>query len=153
MNTLQKADLNKIIRNLSIKEVIKTNWKPYMKINKTAAKFDDTDIEKYNFHQHKSHISINNIDINKKAVSNKVKFCKIDLKYFFCYKELKSLDFYVYFFQKWVDVEEILMKRNICFSLKYIMRFWEESAISSKKNLIVNPYRLKKYLKTLKFKI
>ena len=70
-----------------------------MKINKTDAKFDDTDIEKYNFHQHISHISINNIDINKKAVSNKVKFCKIDLKYFFRYKELKSLDLYLYFFK------------------------------------------------------
>ena len=36
-------------------------------------KFDDTEIEKYKFHQYKSPILINNIDINKIVVSNKVK--------------------------------------------------------------------------------
>lgn len=72
MNTLQKADLNKIMRNLSIKEVIKTNWKPYMKINKTASKFDDTDIEKYNFHQHKIPFWINSVHIHRIVVSSEV---------------------------------------------------------------------------------
>ena len=35
-------------------------------------KFDDTETEKYKFHQDKNPISINNIDINKVAVSNKI---------------------------------------------------------------------------------
>ena len=40
-----------------------------MKMDKII-KFDDTDIEEYKFHQYKSPISINNIDITK-IVSNK----------------------------------------------------------------------------------
>ena len=40
-----------------------------MKMDKTI-KFDDTDIEEYKFHQYKSPISINNIDITE-IVSNK----------------------------------------------------------------------------------
>ena len=39
-------------------------------------KFDDTEIEKYKFHQHKIPILINNIDINKIIVFNKVPFSK-----------------------------------------------------------------------------
>ena len=34
-------------------------------------KFDDTEIEKYKFHQHKGPILINNIDINKIVVSKR----------------------------------------------------------------------------------
>ena len=34
-------------------------------------KFDDTEIEEYKFHQYKSPILINNIDITKIVVSNK----------------------------------------------------------------------------------
>ena len=50
-------------------------------------KFDDTEIEKYKFHQHKSPILINNIDINKIVVSNKVPFGKQDFKIFIGYKD------------------------------------------------------------------
>ena len=32
--------------------------------------FDDTEIEKYKFHKHKSPISLDNIDINKIVVAN-----------------------------------------------------------------------------------
>ena len=41
--------------------------KPYIKMDK---KFGDTEIEEYKFHQHKSPILINDIDINKIAVSS-----------------------------------------------------------------------------------
>ena len=34
--------------------------------------FDDTEIEKYKFHQYKSPISMENIDVNKIVVSNKI---------------------------------------------------------------------------------
>ena len=37
-------------------------------------KFDDTEIEKYKFHQHKSPFSIDNTDINKIVVPIKVFF-------------------------------------------------------------------------------
>ena len=39
-------------------------------------KFDDTEIEKYKFHQHQSPISKDMIDINKIVVSKKVSFGK-----------------------------------------------------------------------------
>ena len=47
-------------------------------------------LKKYKFHQHKSLISINNIDINKIVVSNKVSFGKKDFKYFIGYKDAKK---------------------------------------------------------------
>ena len=45
-------------------------------MDKKIIKFGDTDIEEYKFHQHESSILINNIDINKIVVSNKLPFGK-----------------------------------------------------------------------------
>ena len=45
-------------------------------------KFDDTEIEEYEFHQYKSSILIKDIDNNEIVVSNKFPFDKQDLKYF-----------------------------------------------------------------------
>ena len=45
-------------------------------MEKTIIKFGNAEIRKQKFHQHKRPISINNIDINKIAVSNKVSFDK-----------------------------------------------------------------------------
>ena len=47
-----------------------------LKCIKKLTKFDDTEIEEYKFHQHKSPILINDIDINKIVVSNKLHFGK-----------------------------------------------------------------------------
>ena len=52
--------------------------------------FNNTEIKKYKFHQHKSPISIDNMDINKIVVSNKVFFHKKDFKYFIGYKNAKN---------------------------------------------------------------
>ena len=46
--------------------------KLYVKIDIKSIKSGDTEIEKQTFYQHKSPMSINNIDINKIIVSNKV---------------------------------------------------------------------------------
>ena len=43
-------------------------------MDKKIIKLDDTEIERYKFHQYKSPISINDIDINKIVVSNKLPF-------------------------------------------------------------------------------
>ena len=43
-------------------------------MDKEIIKFDDTKIEKYEFHQNKSPISINYVHINKIVVSNKLPF-------------------------------------------------------------------------------
>ena len=48
----------------------------YVKMDKKIITFCDTEIEKLKFDQHKSPILINNIDINKIEVSNKVSFGK-----------------------------------------------------------------------------
>ena len=77
-------------------------------------KYDDTEIEKYKFYQRKTLISIDNIDINKTAVSNKVSFGKKNSKYFMGYKDAKKLDLYAYFFHKWMHIEKILIKLDLC---------------------------------------
>ena len=50
-------------------------------MEKTIIKSDDIEMEKQKFHQHKRPILINNIDINKIVVSNKVSFSKKGFEY------------------------------------------------------------------------
>ena len=69
-------------------------------MEKTITKFGDIEIKKQKFHQNKRPISIQNTDINKIVVSNKISFVKKGFRYFIGYKYLKKLDLYVYFFQK-----------------------------------------------------
>ena len=64
-------------------------------MDKKIKKFDDTEIEEYKFHQNKSPMSINSIDINKIIISIKLPFGKEDFKYF-----IEKLDFYAYSIQK-----------------------------------------------------
>ena len=52
-------------------------------------KFGETEIEKCKFHQHKTSISIYDLDINKILVSSSKGF-----KYFIGYKDGKNLDHY-----------------------------------------------------------
>ena len=54
-------------------------------------KFNDTEIEEDKFHQCKNPISINDIDTNKTAVSNKFPFGKQDFKYYIGYKYNKEI--------------------------------------------------------------
>ena len=46
---------------------------------------------KNTFHQHESPISMNNIDINKIVVSNKITVGKQDFKYLIGYKDVKKI--------------------------------------------------------------
>ena len=50
--------------------------KAYIKKEKRIIKFDDTEIQKQKFHQHKRPISIKNVDIDKIVVYSKVPFGK-----------------------------------------------------------------------------
>ena len=59
-------------------------------MDKKVIKFGDTEIEKHEFHQHKSPILRNNIGINKIVVSNKVSFGKKGFKYSIGYKDDKK---------------------------------------------------------------
>ena len=56
-------------------------------MDKEIVKLDEANIEEYKCHQNKSPISINDIDINKTVVSNKLPFGKRDFKYLIGYKE------------------------------------------------------------------
>ena len=56
--------------------------KPYIRMNKKIIKFDDTQIEKYKLQQYKSPFSMDNIDVNKIVLSNKISFGRNDFKYF-----------------------------------------------------------------------
>ena len=60
--------------------------KACIKVEKSVIKFGDLEIEKQKFHQHKRHISIKNIDIDKTVVSNKVSFGKNGFRYLIDYK-------------------------------------------------------------------
>ena len=55
--------------------------KLYTKIEKLITKFGDVEIKKQKFHQHKRHISIKNIDVNKIVVSSKASFGENGFKY------------------------------------------------------------------------
>ena len=59
-----------------------------------------TEIEEFDFHQYKSQISVNNIDINKIVASDKLPFAKRDFKYFIGYKDSEKIDPYKYTSQK-----------------------------------------------------
>ena len=48
-------------------------------------------MEKCKFHENKSRILINDIDINKIVVSNKFLFGKQDFKYFIGYKDSETI--------------------------------------------------------------
>ena len=69
-------------------------------MDQNIIKFGDTEIEKQNFHQHKSTILINNLDINRILVYDKIFFIKNSFKCFIGYKDAKKLDLYAFLFQK-----------------------------------------------------
>ena len=55
-----------------MRKLVKKKLKPYIKMNEKNIKFDNTEIEEFEFHQYERPISINDIDINKTVVCNKL---------------------------------------------------------------------------------
>ena len=90
---------------------------------KAIIKFSDIEIEKQKFHQHKSPILINNLNINKILVSKKVSFGKKGFKYFISYKDAKIIRTLCIFFPKMsayrIDFDET---KYLCF-LSKIMNY------------------------------
>ena len=56
-------------------------------MGKKIINFDDTEIEEFEFHEYKSPILINDLNIDKIVVSDKLPFGKQDFKYFIGYKD------------------------------------------------------------------
>ena len=119
-------------------------------MDKKIIKFDDTKIEEYKVLPNRSPISINDIDLNKIVVSNKLLLGKQDFKYFIGYKDSQKNKPLCTF-----HTQMIICKRNfdgnkrIYFLIKKkkfslnLFKFWKKLAISSKANLIVNLYIVK----------
>ena len=81
-------------------------------MDKTFIKCDYTEIEEYKFHQNKSPISINDIDINKIVVSYKLPFGKQDFRYFIGYKDSETIRPLCTFHPQMI-IREILMKIDV----------------------------------------
>ena len=80
----------KEVENCKLKELSK-KLKPYIKRIKKIIKFDDTETEEHEFHQYKSLISINDIDVDNIVVSNLFLFGKLESKYFTGYKDSEKI--------------------------------------------------------------
>ena len=123
-------------------------------MEKAVIKSGDIEIEKQNFHQHKSPISIKNVDISKTVVSTKVFFGKKGFKYFIGWKEAKIKPLCVFLpkmvaygrdfnetkhISFWIKDDKLLEKRN---------EIWEKVKSSIKKKFVNKPVYNEKYLKT-----
>ena len=75
-------------------------------------KFGGTKIVKYKSHQHNYPILINDLDINKIVVSNKVSFGRNGFKYFIGSKDGKKVRSLCILLPKLVHVEGTFMKLN-----------------------------------------
>ena len=82
----------KKVENYELKKTMKKKLKPYIKLDKKTIEFDNTRIEKYEFHQYKSPILIKDIDINETLVSNKISFGEQNSKYFIGYKNDRKIE-------------------------------------------------------------
>ena len=69
-------------------------------MDKIIIKFDDTEIEEFEFNHYESPISINDIDINKIVISNKFLFGKQDFNYFIGHKDNKEIRLLCIFFRE-----------------------------------------------------
>ena len=72
-------------------------------MEKTVTTFDDIEIEKQKLHQHKRHISIKNIDINKLIIPS-MTFDKTGFKSFIGYKQELCIMLSALFFQLLVHI-------------------------------------------------
>ena len=93
INLFQNAPLTEKSRTLSIAKIYIyiIFFESIYKMRKTIIKFDNIEIQRQTFHQHKRPISIQNVYFNKIVVSNKVSVGKKGFKYFIGYKDTKNI--------------------------------------------------------------
>ena len=117
----------------------------------TVIKFDGTEIEEYKFHQNKNPIPINEIDIKKIVVLDKLLFGKRDFKYFIGYKDLEKIRFLCIFCPQIIICQRNFNEnRRICFLITTKKSFYE--IYGKVRNIIKNKFNseliyIKKYLK------
>ena len=71
------------------------------------------EIEKFRYPHQKILILMDDVDIGKVILSNKVS-CKKCYKYFVGYKDDENVNPQCIIFHKWVGVQKVLMKLNVC---------------------------------------
>ena len=113
----------KKVESYELKQIYK-KLKSCIKIDKNIIKFDDTEIKEYKFHQIESPLSINDIDINKIVVSNKVLFGKEDFKYFIGYKDPKIRPLCIFCSEMSIYKRDINKTKCMYFMIKEIKSFW-----------------------------
>ena len=84
------------------------------KMGKEIITFGDIEVEKHKSHQRQNPVSICDININRKVVSNKVPLGKKDFKYIIGYKYDNTIRPLYVMLPKLVHIEETLMKLNAC---------------------------------------
>ena len=87
-------------------------------MDKTIIKFDNAEIEEYNFYQYKIPISINNINNIKLVVSNKFPFSKQNFRYFIGYKDDKKIRPLWIFFPKTEKYKSFDETKYTCFMIE-----------------------------------
>ena len=123
-------------------------------MDKKIIQFDDTEIEEYKFHRSKTPILINDIDINKIVVFNKLSFGKQDFKYFIDYKDSHKIR-PLCIFRPRIIINKRNFDENRCtyFLIKKEEKFIKYMEILEKvRNIIKNKFNSeliysKKYLK------
>ena len=105
----------------------------------TVIKFDGTEIEEYKFHQNKNPIPINEIDIKKIVVLDKLLFGKRDFKYFIGYKDLEKIRFLCIFCPQIIIYQRNFNEnRRICFLITTKKSFYE--IYGKVRNIIKNKF-------------
>ena len=100
-------------------------------MDKKVIKFDDNEIEEYEFHQHKSPIWKSNIDINKIVVYNKLSLDKQAFIYLIGYKDAEKIKPLCVFCPK-ANIYKTSFNKNRCmyFSIKdekiFKNRIWKK---------------------------
>ena len=82
-------------------------------MDKKIIKFDDIEIEEYEFHKYKCDASIKDLDINEIVVSNKFFFDKQHFQYFIVYKYHKEIRNLSIFFQEISIFKSYYDKTNV----------------------------------------
>ena len=145
----EKSETLRNKKNDKLKKMEKV-LKGYIKVEKTILKFDDTEIEKQKFHQHKKTFLVKSIDINEIVVSNKVSFGRKGFKYFIGCKDAERIRPLCIYLPKMSayrrDFEEIKYMSFLIKDDELLGKYneiWEILKIASKRNLIVNQYTMK----------
>ena len=87
-------------------------------------KFENKEVNKKEFYSSKQAISLDSVDLNKIVVSKKWKINDTTYKHICGYLNNDTIQHYVLFYLKWMDILNILMMvEKICHLLRMMKKF------------------------------